>query len=87
MAIKCVFFDFDEVVRTWGHEFDGISDYSGIPLDVFVEIAFDPLRYEAAIRGKEPAESWWSEIARVLCERFPARNVKQAMQYLASRNG
>ena len=87
MAIKSVFFDFDEVVRTWEHEFDGLSDYSGIPLDTFVEIAFDPLRYEAAIRGKEPAESWWTEIARVLGERFPARNVEQAMQYLAGRNG
>jgi len=87
MAIKSVFFDFDEVVRTWEHEFDGLSDYSGIPLDTFVEIAFDPLRYEAAIRGKELAESWWTEIARVLGERFPARNVEQAMQYLAGRNG
>ena len=87
MAIKSVFFDFDEVVRTWEHEFDGLSDYSGIPLDTFVEIAFDPLRYEVAIRGKELAESWWTEIARVLGERFPARNVEQAMQYLAGRNG
>jgi putative hydrolase of the HAD superfamily len=87
MAIKCVFFDFDEVVRTWEHEFDGLTDYSGIPLDVFVEIAFNPSRYEAAIRGEESAEAWWGEIARVLRERFPARNVESAMRYRSTRNG
>jgi len=66
MAIKCVFFDCDEVIRTWEHEFDGLSAYSGIPLDAFVEITFDPSRYEAAIRDDESAESWWNEVSRVL---------------------
>jgi putative hydrolase of the HAD superfamily len=87
MPIKCVFFDCDEVIRTWEHEFDGLSDYSGIPLEAFVETAFDPSRYESAIRGEEPAEAWWGEVSRVLSERFPAQNVERAMQYLASRNG
>jgi hypothetical protein len=87
MAIKCVFFDFDEVVRTWEHEFDGLSNYSGIPLDAFVEIAFDPSRYESAIRGKESAESWRSEVGRVLSERFPVGDVESAMRFWASRNG
>lgn len=87
MAIKCVFFDFDEVIRSWEHEFDGLSDYSGIPIDAFVEIAFDPSRYESSNRGDESDESWRNEVSRVLGERFPARNVEQAMQYWSSRNG
>ena len=87
MPIKCVFFDFDEVVRTWEHEFDRLSDYSGIPLDAFVEIAFDRSRIESAIRGEESAESWWNEVSRVLGERFPVEDVESAMRFWASRKG
>jgi hypothetical protein len=64
MAIKCVFFDFDEFVRTWKYEFDDLYVNSNIPLDGFVEIAFNPSSYESAIRGKESGESWHVEIAR-----------------------
>ncbi len=87
MANKCVFFDFDEVVRTWEHEFDGLSDYSGIPLDAFVEIAFDPSGYESAIRGRESDESWRAEVGRVLAERFPVEDFGSALRFWASRNG
>ncbi len=87
MPIKCVFFDFDEVVRTWEHEFDGLSDYSGIPLDAFLEIAFDPSRYESANRGEESDESWRDEVSRVLSERFPVGDVESAMRFWASRKG
>ena len=65
MAIKCVFFDFDEVVRTWEHEFDDLYEKTGILLEAFVEIAFDPSRYESAIRGKESVESWRAAVGRV----------------------
>lgn len=85
--IKCVFFDFDEVVRMWGHEFDGLADLSDIPLDAFVEIAFDPARYDAAIRGKESGESWRAEVGRVLAERFSAKDVEATLKFWASRNG
>lgn len=87
MAIKCVFFDFDEVIRTWKHEFDDLYESTGIPLNAFVEIAFDPLRSEAAIRGKESNESWRGGIGRVLAERFSGREAESAMQFWAKRNG
>jgi len=38
MPIKCVFFDFDEVIRTLEHEFYDLYESTGIPLDAFVEI-------------------------------------------------
>jgi putative hydrolase of the HAD superfamily len=87
MPIKCVFFDFDEVVRSWKHEFDGLSDYSGIPLDAFVEIAFDPLRYESAIRGEVSGETLRAEIGLVLAECFSVENAESALEYWATRNG
>lgn len=35
MQTKCVFFDFDEVFRTWEHEFYDLFQETGIPLDSF----------------------------------------------------
>jgi putative hydrolase of the HAD superfamily len=87
MPIKCVFFDFDEVIRTWEHEFYDFYENTGIPLDAFVEIAFDPSKYESAIRGKESGESWRAEVGRVLTERFPVADVESALRFWASRNG
>ena len=87
MPIKCVFFDCDEVIRMWEHEFDDLYESTGIPLDAFVEIAFDPSRYESAIRGKESGESCRAGVGRVLAERFPVEDVESAIRFWANRNG
>jgi putative hydrolase of the HAD superfamily len=87
MPIKCVFFDFDQVVRMWEHEFDDLYECTGIPLDSFVDVAFVPSGYEAAIRGEETSESWREGIGRVLAEQFPIENVESALRFWKSKNG
>ena len=38
MPIKCVFFDFDGVLRNWDHDMYGIEGKFGIPLEAVREI-------------------------------------------------
>lgn len=87
MAIKCVFFDFDEVLRTWEYETDGLGEVFGIPLDAFREVAFDPENSTPAIRGEITDEEWRTNVGRILAERFPDRDVDGAMQMWSSRSG
>lgn len=85
--IKCVFFDFDEVVRTWQYEVDALGEMFGIPLETFREIAFSPESVEPAIRGEITDEEWRARVGRTLAERCPDRDTEAAMQMWSCRIG
>ncbi len=87
MAIRCVFFDFDEVLRTWEYEIDDLGEIFGIPLDAFREVAFAGENSTPAVRGEITDEEWRANVGRVLTGRFPDRDTEAAMRMWSSRTG
>ena len=78
MAIKCAFFDFDDVLRSWEYELDDIEETYGIPLDVFREVAFAPENLLPAIYGEVTDEEWRGKVCQILIDRFPDKDAKGA---------
>jgi len=85
--IKCVFFDFDDVLRNWDYELDGLEENFGIPLDVFREIAFAPENVGPAIRGEISDEEWRNGVCQKLVERFPQLDAVGAWKVWSTRTG
>lgn len=87
MAIKCVFFDFDGVLRSWEYDMSTLDGLYGIPLDAFRSVAFAPKNVEPAIRGEISDEEWRANVGRIMKTRFPDRDVEAATAAWDSRIG
>ena len=87
MAIKCAFFDFDDVLRSWEYELDGIEENFGIPLNVFREVAFAPENLLPAIRGEVTDEEWRGKVCQILIDRFPDKDAQGAWDTWSVRKG
>ena len=81
MAIKCVFFDFDGVLRNWDYDMSGIEDKFGIPLDAFSAVAFTKESVDAAIRGEVTDEEWRSKVANKLSVQFLYKDTTGATKF------
>ena len=87
MPIKCAFFDFDGVLRTWKYDRETLERLFGIPVDAFDEAAFSPESVIRAIRGEITDEEWRAGIGRILAERYPDKDVAGAMAHWSSHYG
>jgi putative hydrolase of the HAD superfamily len=87
MPIKCVFFDFDGVLRTWHYDEQRFQDEFGIPIEAFREVAFAKEHVNPAIRGHVTNEEWRAGVGEVLKERYPADKVDAAIADWNQRNG
>jgi putative hydrolase of the HAD superfamily len=85
--IKCVFFDFDGVLRNWEYEMDGLEENYGIPLEAMREIAFAPENVKRAVRGEITDEEWRANVGRILARRFPEKDAAGATKFWDSRIG
>ena len=79
MPIKCVFFDFDGVLRSWDYEANTMEEEYGFPHGGMWEVAFTPENVVPAIRGEITDEQWRSNVAQMLTEKFPDSDVSGAM--------
>ncbi len=87
MPIKCVFFDFDGVLRNWDHDMYGIEGKFGIPLEVVREIAFAPENVVPAVRGLVTDQEWRADVGRILAELFPDKDTAAAIHFWDSQIG
>ena len=87
MAIRCVFFDFDGVLRNWEYDEESLEAVFGIPIDAFREVAFAPEYVVLAIRGEITDEEWRANVGQVLKARYPDRDVEGALESWSSRTG
>jgi putative hydrolase of the HAD superfamily len=87
VAIECVFFDFDGVLRNWGPDMSGIEGRFGIPFDEFAAVAFSTESIDDVIRGKTSDEEWRADVAQRLAERFPERDTAEVSEYWAGTVG
>ncbi len=85
--IKCVFFDFDEVLRSWEYQLDGLEENFGIPLAVFREVAFAPENLDPAITGLVTDEQWRGRVKQILVNRFPELDAEGAWETWSGRTG
>ena len=79
MPIKCVFFDFDGVLRSWDYEANTMEEEYGFPHGGMWEVAFTPENVVPAIRGEITDEQWRSNVAQMLTEKFLDSDVSGAM--------
>lgn len=87
MAIECAFFDFDDVLRTWEYQLDGMEEEFGVPLSAFREVAFAPENLEPAITGLVTDEQWRARVRSILVGRYPEKDANGAWQAWVSRRG
>lgn len=87
MEIKCVFFDFDGVLRIWEVEEQHFEEMYGIPIDTIREVAFDPERLHPVVRGHVTNEVWRAGVRDELKSRYGVRQVDAAMDDWDNRNG
>jgi putative hydrolase of the HAD superfamily len=85
--IKCVFFDFDGVLRIWDYEVNGLEEHHGIPRGAMWEIAFAPENVIPAVRGEITDTEWRTNVTRQLLEKFPDSDSAGAMYSWNSRTG
>ena len=85
--IKCVFFDFDGVLRNWEYDLFTLDRLYGIPLDAFREVAFAPECVGPAVRGEISDEEWMENVGQILIKRYPGHEVDAAMEAWSSRTG
>ncbi len=87
MTVKCAFFDFDEVLRTWKYDRETHERLFGIPVDAFNEAAFSPELMIPATRGGITDDEWRAAIGRKLAEFYPDKDVAGAMAHWSSYVG
>lgn len=87
MAIRCVFFDFDGVLRNWEYDQESLKTVFGIPIDAFREVAFAPENVVPAIRGEITDEQWRANVGQIMKTRFPDRDVEAATTAWDRRTG
>lgn len=85
--IKCVFFDFDGVLRDWDPGMYGIEDKFGIPLEVIREVAFGKENLDPALRGEITDPEWRANVAQLLAQRYPDKDVHGAVRHWDSTVG
>ncbi|MBT3994721.1 MAG: HAD-IA family hydrolase [Chloroflexi bacterium] len=87
MAIKCVFFDFDGVLRHWDFGMYGIEEKFGIPLEAIHEECFSDASVNPAVLGEITDPEWRAGVAARLVKRFPDKDAKGAVKYWDSTTG
>ena len=87
MAIKCAFFDFDGVLRSWDYEANSLEEAHGIPRGAMWEIVFAPENVVPAVRGEITDEAWRSNVCRILIEKFPENDAQGAWDAWSSSSG
>ena len=87
MAIKCAFFDFDGVLRSWDYEANSLEEDHGIPRGAMWEIVFAPENVVPAVRGEITDEAWRSNVCRILIEKFPENDAQGAWDAWSSSSG
>ena len=87
MPIKCVFFDFDGVLRSWDYEANTMEAEYGFPHGGMWAVAFTPENVIPAIRGEIADEQWRSNVAQLLTEKFPDSDVSGAMYAWQKHHG
>jgi putative hydrolase of the HAD superfamily len=87
MPIKCVFFDFDGVLRNWDYEANQLEEEHGIPRGGMWEVAFAPALVEPALRGEITDEEWRDSILVQLLAKFPDADVLGAVDTWESSYG
>lgn len=87
MAIKCVFFDFDGVLRSWDYEANTMEEEYGFPHGGMWDIAFSPEIVFPAIRGEITDEEWRSNVAQLVTEKFPDGDILGAMDAWQTHHG
>lgn len=85
--IKCVFFDFDDVIRTWEYQLNGLEEEFGVPLSAFRRVAFASEILEPAITGQVSDEMWRERVRQILVTQFPDSDADGAWQAWVSRHG
>ena len=87
MAIECVFFDFDGVLRVWEYDEEKFEEMYGVPIDAIREVAFDPVRLESVVRGHITNEEWRADVGEEIRARFPEENAVAALADWNTRIG
>jgi putative hydrolase of the HAD superfamily len=87
MPIRCAFFDFDEVLRTWKYDRGTHERLFGTLVDAFDEAAFSPESLGPALRGEVTDEEWRAGIGQTVAERFPDKDVAGALAHWSSYYG
>ena len=87
MPIKCVFFDFDGVIRFWETEETRFAEWYGVPVEAIRDVAFTQPRLDQAIRGQITNEEWRIGIEEDLKLQFDPEKVERAMADWNQRNG
>ena len=64
--IKCVFFDFDGVLRNWDYDERRFKELYGVPIEAFREVAFAKERVGEAVRGVVTSEEWRAGVGEEL---------------------
>ncbi len=87
MPIKCVFFDFDGVLRQWDFGMYGIEEKFGIPLKAIHEECFSKRSVDPAVHGEITDPEWRAGVAARLADRFPDKDAQGAVKYWDSTTG
>jgi len=85
--IKCVFFDFDGVLRHWDPGIYGIEEKFGIPLDAVRDAAFSKESVDPAVRGDITDEEWRINVASRLATRYPDKDAQGVVDHWSSFTG
>jgi putative hydrolase of the HAD superfamily len=79
--IKCVFFDFDDVLRNWDPSMHGIEGKFGIPLKVVRKVAFGKENLDPALRGEITDPLWRANVAQILADHYPDKDAHGAVKH------
>jgi HAD superfamily hydrolase (TIGR01509 family) len=87
MPIKCVFFDFDGVLRHWDPGIYDIEEKFGIPLDAVRHAAFSKDNVDPAIRGEITDEQWRSNVTSRLGALYPDHDAVGVVNHWSNFSG
>jgi putative hydrolase of the HAD superfamily len=85
--IKCVFFDFDGVLRNWDPGIYGVEEKFGIPLDAVRKAAFSKDSVDPAVRGEITDEEWRSNVVTRLANLYPDKDAQGVVDHWSSFTG
>ena len=84
MAIKCVFFDFDGVLRHWDPGIYGIEEKFGIPLKAVQHAMFAKDSVDPAVKGEITDQQWRLNIASRLAAQYPDHDAQGVVDHWSS---
>ena len=87
MAIQCVFFDFDGVLRNWDPGMYGIEEKFGISAADIKAVSFAKENLDPALRGEVTDPEWRANVAQILVDRYPDKDGCGAVNYWDSTAG